>query len=182
MPLSSPEACTARATGGVVYERALDDRVVERRRLVQRAHAELTVEHADAIAVLLHRRLPIADLREEPDQLPMRRLVQGIEGEPAPRASDGLGRIAARRKRICEPVEHRGDLALDFVACELLPVVESGAVPQPEAREERATVEGSRLLEWRETPETGLIRAMPVLLGRRDQASQLVDVQPDSAS
>ncbi len=144
--------------------------MVERGRLVERTYPELAIEHANAVAVLLHCGLPVADLRQEPDQLPVRRLVQRVEGEPAPCAGDGLRRVAGDRERIGEPVEHRGDLALQLVAGELLPVVVGCAVAEAEAGQEGPAVESDRLLERLEAARAGRVGRMPVLAGRRNEA------------
>ena len=153
--------------------------MVERSRLVERAHAELAIEDAHAVAVLLHRGLPVADLGQQPDQLPVRRLVERIESEPAARTRDRLRRVARGSEGAREPVEHRRELPVHLVTCELLPVVERGAVAEAEAGEERATVERGRLLEWLEAARARLVRRVPVALGRRDEPTQLVDVEPD---
>ena len=153
--------------------------MVERGRLVERAHAELAIEDAHAVAVLLHRGLPIADLGQQPDQLPVGRLVERVEGEPATRTRDRLRGVARGSEGAREPVEHRGELPVHLVARELLPVVERGAVAEAEAGEERATVERGGLLERLEAAGAGLVRRVAVALGRRDEPAQLVDVEPD---
>ena len=153
--------------------------MVQRSGLVERAHAELAIEHAHAVAVLLHRGLPIADLGQQPDQLPVGRLVERIEREPAPRTRDRLRRVARGSEGAREPVEHRGELPVHLVARELLPVVERGAVAEAEAGEERAAVERGGLLERLEAAGAGLVRGVPVALRRRDEPTQLVDVEPD---
>ena len=68
---------------------------------------------------------------------------------------------------------------MHLVARELLPVVERGAVAEAEAGEERATVERGGLLERLEAARAGLVRGVPVALRRGDEATQLVDVEPD---
>ena len=160
-------------------QRSLNDRVVQRSGLVERAHAELAIEHSHAFAVLLHRGLPIADLGQQPDQLPVRRLVQRIERKPAPRTRDRLRRVARGSEGTCEPVEDRRELPVHLVTRELLPVVERGAVAEAEAGEERAAVERGRLLERLEAAGARLVRGVPVALRRRDEPTQLLDVEPD---
>ncbi len=68
--------------------------MIERRRLVERPDAELAIEDTDAVAVLLHRCLPIADLGQEGDELAVGRLMERVEREPAPGACDRLCRVA----------------------------------------------------------------------------------------
>ena len=128
----------------------LEDRVVERRRLVEWPDAELAVEHPHAFAVLLERARAVAGVGEEPDQLPVRGLVERIEGEPAPRSRDRAGVISTCSEQCSQPVERHRDLAPELLGRQLLPVVELGAVAEPEALEERPAVERDRRSEGTE--------------------------------
>ena len=75
------------------------DRLVERRRLRERGHAELLVDRADALAVLVHGRRPVAALRVQPHQRAVGRLVQPVQVQPSLGVGDRLVELAARRRR-----------------------------------------------------------------------------------
>ena len=81
------------------------DRLVQRGRLPQRRHAELAGQRPDALAVLRQRPGPVAGARQQPDQRPVRGLVQRVEREPpaddahAPARSPAASRSAASPAR-----------------------------------------------------------------------------------
>ncbi len=124
--------------GGGRLQRPLADRLVQPRRLLQRRHAQLARQRAHALAVLGERRGAVALLRVEPDQRAVRRLVQRVELEPAPRHREVARRLDQAR-------QHQRQLAPQPVGLGALPVLERGRVAQPEALEEVAAEHGRRV-------------------------------------
>ena len=122
------------------------------------------MEDAHAVAVLRERDGALAARAVERDQSSVRGLVQRVEGEPPARVLDRAQRVAAGSAAVGEPVEDASELPCERCGTERLPVVEDGAVAQPEAGEERAAVQRRRLLEIRE-------------LGARREAVKLPEIE-----
>ena len=118
--------------------------------LLGRRDAELAMEDPDAVAVLRERRGALAARAVERDQPSVRGLVERVERETPSRMLDRAQRVAAGSAAVGEPVEDAAELPRERCGAERLPVVEDGAVAQPEAGEERAAVQRRRSLEIRE--------------------------------
>ncbi len=123
---------------------ALEDPAVERRRALGRADAELPVQHSHAVAVLRDRGVALAAECVQLDQAPVGRLVEQIEGEPAPGMLDCGSRLAERRAAVSGPIEKRPELARQRSRPERLPGVEGRAVAKPETGEEWTAMERRR--------------------------------------
>ena len=128
-------------------ERSFAHLLEQRRGLVDRAHAELLAERAHALPVLGQRGRPVAVERVEPDQLAMRRLVQRIEREPAPRVADRRAVLAAFRQRPHQAAEHRAELALQRIGLGDVPRVERGTVADREPLQQVAAEDLDRTRE-----------------------------------
>ena len=126
------------------------------------------MERADALAVLLERRAPLAAAGVELHQPPVRRFVQRVEGEAPLGVLECTRPLAARRVDIGEPVEQHGEVACERARVERLPVVERGAVAEPEAGHEGAAVQGGGLRERRRVIGGG-------------EPPELRDVEPEAA-
>jgi hypothetical protein len=75
----------------------------------------------------------------------VRRLVQVIQGQPAPAVGDGLLPLLERAVAVTEPLQRAGQLAAQFLGLEELPVIKSRAVAQGEPRQEIVAVQPHRL-------------------------------------
>lgn len=86
-------------------QRAGADRVVELGRLAQRRHAELPVEHADALAILRERIAAPSRGGVELDQAAVGRLVQEVQRQPFTSSRDRV--IHSARTGVCvdQPVK-----------------------------------------------------------------------------
>ena len=120
---------------------ALVHGVVELGRLGERPHAELTVEHAHALAVLAHGIAAAAARGVAGDQAAVGGLVQRVERQPLLGPGHGLVPPAGRHERIDEPVERRRPLAADALGGQLQPVVEGRARADREPGEQVAAVQ-----------------------------------------
>ena len=160
-----------RRRGRCGEEGALENGVVERGRLVERPHAELAIEDAHALPVLLECSGAVAAGGVDANQLPVRGLVQRIERKPPLRRGDRARPVAGARERLGKPVERAGHLAAQHLGRELLPVVELGRVAEAEAREERPVVEGDRCAQRLEAALACLARSVPVCLAFAREAS-----------
>jgi hypothetical protein len=137
--------------------------VVHGGRLLGRRHAELAVKDADAVAVLSEGRSALSAGAVERDQPAMRGLVERIEREPPPRVLDRPHSVGA----VGEAIEDRAELARQRRGAKRLPVVENGAIPQPEAGEEDTAVKRGRAFEIRKL----LARSEPLELADVDLAA-----------
>ena len=180
-PRRAPARAAARRRGRDRSGGALEHGVVERRRLVERAHAELAVEHAHAVAVLLERGRAVAARPRRPGS------AAGARARAAGRARGGAGRSrspAAWSPAAASASASRSSTAPSSrpqqVAGELLPVVELGRVAQAEAGEERPAVERGRRAQRLEAALARLAGRVPVRRALGDEPPQLGDVEPDA--
>ena len=143
------------------------DRVVQLGRDAERRDAELTVEHANALAVLRERVTPAPRRGVELDQPSVRRLVQLIEREPLAGARDRLLGAAL----FCEPcdqaVEQSRTLATNEIRRPAAPVVELDGATQFEPGEQLVAVQ---------VAGAGQLRCARVLITR--DGAELGEVEP----
>ena len=118
---------------------ALDDRVVQLRRLLERGHPQLPFQDADALPVLLHRRRTVAGRGVQRHQPPVNGFAERVEREQPAGVLDGLRGEAGPGARVDQPFQGLRDLPGDPLRLEPLPVVELGAVAEREPVHEPAT-------------------------------------------
>ena len=128
-------------------EPSLVHRLVELGRLGQRAHAQLAVEDADALAVLPQRLGAIAGGGVELDHAAVGGLIEWIESQPAARMGYRLVEAAGGGERGDEPIERRGELAAQLGGHQPLPAVELDAIAQREAGEQIVAMQRDRARE-----------------------------------
>jgi hypothetical protein len=120
---------------------ASHDRAVELGRLFQGRHAELSLEHLDAIAKLAQSRGPAVGPRVEAHEHAVGGLVQGVERQPPAGVVDGLLAFAHRHESTRKPFQHHRQLPPPSLGLEELPIIEAGTVSQSEAGHEVAAME-----------------------------------------
>ena len=128
---------------------AVADRVVQLGRGLERPDAELAMQRPHALAVLLERERTLAGARGEVHEAVVRRLVEGVELQPATRVLERVGDLPLLGQPVGEPVEYGAQLTRQPSRLERLPVVEGDAVAQPEAGEQLPAIELRRLGERR---------------------------------
>ena len=108
------------------------DRLVERGRLRERGHSELLVDRANALAVLVHGRGPVAALRVQPHQGAVGRLVQPVQPQPSLGVGDRLVDLAGGGAGLHESTARRGHHPPQPLGLPRLPIIEVGAVAEAE--------------------------------------------------
>ena len=109
------------------------DGLVEHRRLRERSHPQLLVDDAHALPVLVDGGGSVAALGVQPHQGAVGGLVERVEVEPPLGVGDGLPRSPAAAKAVDEPSTRAGHRPAQPLGLPRLPVVEVGAVAEPEA-------------------------------------------------
>jgi len=128
-------------SGWTWWEVVLLDRPVQQGGLFQRGHAELPVQDPHALPVLAQGGGALVGERVERHQHPVRRLVQHVEGEPAPGVDHGCLPLAQGTPAAREPLQCTRQLPAQTLGLKELPVVESDAITQPETVHEITVVQ-----------------------------------------
>ncbi len=112
----------------------------------------------------------------------MRRLVQGIEREPAPGVGNGLIELVPTASCPADLLQGAGQIAATTFGLEELPVIELGAVTEGEARQEIIAIERHRLIERGQTRGTGLGHRVGVRPDLGEQRVEAIDIDPEAGT
>ena len=158
---------------------AVEDGLVDARRLFQRRDAQLLVENTHALAVLAQGRVALAGVVIEQHQPAVSFLQQRVERQPAPRVLNGFLSCPAGLQTKGQFFERQGQLAPQCFFLKKLPFFEVGAVAQVEAGHKRFVVQLRGFFQGLQTVRADLLRAVRVRRERAEQAMKLAHVQPE---
>ncbi len=151
---------------------------IERGRGALRRDAQLRLQDARTFCILPQGGWPLARLGVERHDLAVRRLVQRVYGQPAPRVVQGGLNLSPRRESARQPVQGAVELPTQDLALVVLPIVEAEAVPQAETLQEITAAEGHGITQRAEAVRANTGGPVPMGFARGQPSPKLEEVHP----
>ena len=137
------------------HQLTIENSLVQRHCLGQGRNAEFLIQDAHTLLILANRGGALAVEGVELHQLAMGRLVQRIDGQPAPRIVDGRRPFLRIARAAYQRLQEPGQVVAISFGLEELPVVKRRAVAQGEAGEKITVLNAGRFGQVRAAGLTG---------------------------
>ncbi len=144
--------------------------------------AELLLEYRGAFRILAQGRRALAGPGMEAHQLTMGRLVQGIEGQPAPGKADGWFELAVDTVPAHQSLQGIGQFPAQRLGLQELPIIKVGAILQAEAAQKVTPDQGHCIGQGSYTGGAGLRCRVPVGVALGQVLPELGHIHPERLS